>query len=260
MRTEERERRWSLEGRRAVVTGATKGIGRAVVGELCGLGAEVLLVARDEAGVRREVEELRGAGYRAHGAAADAATEEGLREIVAAAERQLGGADILVNNVGTNIRKKALDYSVEEYEWLLRTNLTSAFELSRLFHPMLKRSEAASIVNMVSVAGIVSVGTGVVYAMTKAAMIQMTRTLASEWGPDHIRVNAVAPWFTRTPLTENLLSQEEFHRRVIEHTPLGRVAEAEEVSGIVAFLCLPAASYITGQCVAPDGGFLARGF
>lgn len=260
MRGQEFRRRWSLEGRKAVVTGATKGIGRAVAEELCGLGAEVLLVARDPEGVRLATEELRDAGHRAQGVAADAATEEGRRAVAAEAARLFGGANILVNNVGTNIRKRALDYGAQEYERLLSTNLTSAFELSRLFHPALKEGGSGSVVNIVSVAGVVSVGTGVIYAMTKAAMIQMTRGLAVEWGPDDIRVNAVAPWFTRTPLTENLLGQQEFNRRVVESTPLGRVAEPDEVSGVVAFLCLPAAAYVTGQCVAADGGFLAKGF
>jgi len=252
--------RWRLDGRRAVVTGATKGIGRVVAEELCGLGAEVLIVARDAAGVGRAVEEMRGRGLRASGVAADAGTTEGRRVIADEAARLLGGTDILVNNAGTNIRKRALDYTEDEYEFLLRTNMTSAFELSRTFFAPLKESGQGSVVNVVSVAGLVSVGTGVVYAMTKAALIQMTRNLAAEWGPDGVRVNAVAPWFTETPLTESLLAQDEFRRRVVERTPLGRVAAPEEVSGLVAFLCMPAASYVTGQCVAPDGGFLARGF
>jgi tropinone reductase I len=251
--------RWRLDGRRAVVTGATKGIGRAVAEELCGLGAEVLIVARDEGGVGRAVGEMRGQSFREHGVAADVGLDEGRRSVANAAAGLLGGADILVNNAGTNIRKQALDYTQDEYEFLLRTNMTSAFELSRMLYPSLKESGAGSVVNVVSVAGMVSVGTGVVYAMTKAALIQMTRSLAAEWGPDGVRVNAVAPWFTQTPLTESLLAREEFHRRVVARTPLGRVARPEEVSGLVAFLCLPTASYITGQCVAPDGGFLAQG-
>jgi tropinone reductase I len=259
MDAKELGQRWQLSGRRAVVTGASKGIGRAVAEELCALGAEVLIAARDAAGVDRAVAEMRGAGYRAHGVAADVGLNEGRRAVVEATKRLMNGADILVNNAGTNIRKRALDYTEDEYEFLLRTNMTSAFELSRLLYPSLKESGTGSIVNVVSVAGMVSVGTGVIYAMTKAALIQMTRNLAAEWGAEGVRVNAVAPWFTQTPLTESLLAQEEFHRRVVARTPLGRVARPEEVSGLVAFLCLPAASYITGQCVAPDGGFLAQG-
>lgn len=252
--------RWRLDGMRAVVTGATKGIGRAVAEELCGLGAQALIVARNAEEIKRAVEEMSAAGHTVQGIAADVATEDGREAVTASALELLGGVDILINNAGTNIRRRALDYTSEEYEFLLRTNLTSAFELSRMLYPELKRSGAASVVNVVSVAGLVSVGTGVIYAMTKAAMIQMTRNLAVEWGADGVRVNAVAPWFTETPLTESLLAQEEFRSRVIERTPLGRIAAPGEVSSLIAFLCLPAAGYITGQCVAADGGFLARGF
>jgi Tropinone reductase 1 len=132
--------------------------------------------------------------------------------------------------------------------------------MCRLAHPLLKEAEGgARIVNIGSVAGSVWVGSGAPYAMTKAALDQLTRYLAVEWAPDNIRVNAVAPWYTRTPLANAVLDRPEFAERVLARTPLGRIADPDDISGIVAFLCLPCARHITGQIVAVDGGFLALG-
>jgi Tropinone reductase 1 len=176
----------------------------------------------------------------------------------------MGGIDFLINNAGTNIRKDSLGYSPEEFRFLFDTNLVSAWELSRLAYPLLKEaSEAAGdsgIVNIGSVAGSVAVGSGAPYAMTKAAMDQMTRYLAVEWGPDGIRTNAVLPWYTRTFRVSPYLDAPEFTGKVLARTPLKRIAESEDVSGLVTFLCLPASRYVTGQTIAVDGGFSAFGF
>jgi Tropinone reductase 1 len=254
------ENRWNLKGKKAVVTGASKGIGKAVAEELLSLGAEVLCVARGAEELDKSVAEWLARNLPAYRVAADVSTVEGRESVFAEIENQFGGLDILVNNVGTNVRKPTLEYTDEEYAGLWQTNVTSAFAMTRSAYPFLKASEAAGIVNVASVAGIVSVGTGTIYGMTKAALIQFTRGLAVEWGKDDIRVNAVAPWFTETPLTESLLAQEPVRQAIVARTPLGRIAAPEDVAGIIAFLCLPAASYITGQCVAADGGFLAKGF
>ncbi|MFN0168330.1 MAG: SDR family oxidoreductase [Bryobacteraceae bacterium] len=244
--------RWRLDGYRAVVTGGSRGIGLAIVKELLLLGAEVAVVARNRSELSRVV------GDEASGAlavAADVSMAEGRAAVIHALPSSWERVDILVNNAGTNIRKRSLAYSKEEYDRVMDANLTSAFELSRLLHPHLKASGRGSIVNIGSVAGITPIGTGVVYAMSKAAMCHMTGSLAAEWARDGIRVNLVAPWYTRTPLVESVLANEEIYRSILERTPMGRIAEPEEVSSVVAFLCMPAASYITGQLIATDGGF-----
>lgn len=256
-------KRWTLDGRRAVVTGATKGIGRAVADELIALGASVLLVARDAAEVEQQTMRAKqeyGAAGRVFGVAADVTQEHGRRTLLEEARRTLGGLDILVNNVGTNIRKPSLEYAADEYESLFQTNLSSAWEMCRAAHPLLAAGDNASIVNIGSVAGSLSVHSGAPYAMTKAALDQLTRYLAVEWAGDSIRVNCVAPWYTDTPLANAVLSNPDFAAGVLARTPLGRIAEPEDISGAVAFLCLPCARHITGQVLAVDGGFTAFGF
>ena len=251
--------RWTLTGKKALITGATKGIGLAIAQEFLMLGAEVTIVARNADNIQQQLESWKQLGLTAHGIAADVATAEGRQKISEEFDRSTNGLDVLVNNVGTNIRKKAMEYTADEIDYIFQTNLTSVFEMCRLVYPMLKNSDGGSIVNIGSVAGLVSVGTGAPYGITKAALVQLTRSLAVEWASDRIRVNTVAPWFTRTPLVKSFLENPDVLESVLARTPIGRIAEPEEVAGLVAFLCMPLASYITGQCIAVDGGFSVFG-
>jgi tropinone reductase I len=254
--------RWRLEGQTALVSGASKGIGLACAREFASLGADVLLVARDEPHldqVRAElIEEFPEREFFSF--AADVTEHEQRLEIfdwIADLEVPLS---LLINNVGGNISKPALEYSEDEVRALIGTNAVSAFELCRLAHPHLSEHANAAIVNLSSVSGIVHVRTGVAYGMAKAAVAQLTRNLACEWAADGIRVNAVAPWYIRTQRTEAALANADYLDEVLERTPMGRIGEPEEVAAAVAFLCLPAAAYITGECIAVDGGFLRYGF
>lgn len=258
--------RWRLDGRTALVTGASRGIGYACARELAALGARVLLVARDgdalEAARRELSEEFPACA--AHAFAADLSLAESRLEVFdwitdLHADEGLE-LSLLVNNVGANQVRAALDYPLAEVEALLRTNLLSAFHLCQLAHPHLAAHGAGAIVNVGSVSGLTHVRTGAPYGMSKAALHQLTRNLACEWAEDGIRVNAVAPWYIRTRRTETALADADYLDEVLARTPMQRIGEPREVAAAVAFLCLPAAAYISGECIAVDGGFLRYGF
>ena len=254
--------RWRLDGQLALVTGGSAGIGRAIARELLGFGADVLLAARDAAQLDKVREELaEDFPNRAVSTfAADIAVDEQRRELLDWVEDFGEGLHVLVNNAGGNLTRAATEYAEDEWRQIFEINLFSAFELARYAHPLLTKHAASCIVNVGSVSGITHVRSGAPYGMSKAAMHQMTRNLAVEWAEDGIRVNAVAPWYIRTRRTHDKLADPDYLDEVLLRTPLGRIGEPEEVAAAVAFLCLPASSYVTGECIAVDGGFLRYGF
>eukprot|EP00793_Prasinoderma_coloniale_P000623 PRCOL_00003772-RA len=255
--------RWSLEGATAVVTGASKGIGLAAARELGALGAKVLLVARTESDVRGAADALCGEGVEAVALAVDISTAAGRAAVVRTVDEELGGAlDVLVNNAGTNVRACALEQSADDYRKIFDLNVDAAYELTRALHTHLSCSARASVVFVGSAAGVASTGSGAAYGMSKAALASLTRTLACEWASDGVRVNCIAPWITRTPLLEEALKQGGGSTLAppLRATPLGRVAEPAEMGAAIAFLAMPASSYITGITMPVDGGLLCNGF
>ena len=245
--------RWSLEGRRAIVTGATKGIGKAIAEEFLTLGASVLFVARDEDEVENLADQWSSQGFEAYGFCADVTVQDDRKAIIEEAVAEMHGFDILINNAGTNIRKKTMDYKSDEIHHLLELNLISSFEMCRLAFKHLKESDYPSIVNISSIAASNVVKTGSPYAMSKAGLSHLSRYLAVEWGEFGIRVNCIEPWYIRTPLTEGLLTNDTIVESIKNKTPLPRYGEPEEIAGLAAYLCMTSSYYISGQVIAVDG-------
>jgi NAD(P)-dependent dehydrogenase (short-subunit alcohol dehydrogenase family) len=244
---------WQLRGRNALVTGGSRGIGLAIARELAELGASVLVVARTRADVDEVALEIGGAGL-----AADV-TSEADRARITAAARERGPLHVLVHNAGSNIRSPLVGYDDLTIQRMIALNLTAPILLSRDLHPELRAAGDASVIHVGSVAGHVALPTGVAYGVAKAGLAQAARILALEWARDGIRVNTVAPWYTRTQLVEPVLKRPEALAAILARTPLGRVAEPREVATAVAFLAMPASSYITGQCLIVDGGMTIQG-
>ncbi|HYR37023.1 MAG TPA: SDR family oxidoreductase [Burkholderiales bacterium] len=228
-----------LEGNVAVVTGGANGIGAATVRLLQKAGAKAISLDIT-AGV-------------------DVTDEKAVARAFAEVEQQHGGIDILVNNAGRANRKPAVELTREEWQAVVDLNLTAVFLCSRTAMPYMKKRGAGAIVNLASIMGFSGgIFPNASYQATKGGVVNLTRALALEWAPDNIRVNAVAPTFVRTDLTVPIFSNPDLVKRVMHHTPLGRLPEPEEIAAAIVYLCSPAARSITGVTLPVDSGFLAR--
>ncbi|UJF36342.1 SDR family NAD(P)-dependent oxidoreductase [Paenibacillus hexagrammi] len=244
----------------ALVTGAGRGIGKAPAIGLAEAGADVALIARTQNDLEQVAKEIRALGRQAYPIVADVTVREQVEGAVRQVVESAGRVDILINNAGMNIRSQALAVTDEEWDQIMQTNLKSAFLFAQVAGRQMKEQGYGRIVNIASVAGQVALRTGVVYAATKAAMIQMTKVLALEWGKYGINVNGIGPWYFKTPLTEKLLADPVYLGEIVARTPLGRVGELEELVGPAVFLVSDAANYVTGQTLFVDGGMTIYGF
>ncbi|XP_054797151.1 tropinone reductase homolog At5g06060-like [Prosopis cineraria] len=252
--------RWSLQGKTALVTGGTRGIGYAIVEELAQLGAAVHTCSRTESELNECLQQWVAKGFQVTGSVCDMASPTQRQDMITKVSSMFHGKlNILVNNVGTNIRKQTHEYTLEDFSFLISTNLESAYHMSQLAYPLLKTSKDASIVFISSISGVSALRDCSIYGATKGAMNQLTRNLACEWAKDNIKINCVAPGPIKTPRANQVLEDKTLLEDFTRGIPMQRIGEPNEVSSMVAFLCLPAASYITGQTICVDGGFTVFG-
>ncbi|QTM99612.1 glucose 1-dehydrogenase [Sediminibacillus dalangtanensis] len=248
-----------LDRKLAVITGASKGIGRAVALSFAESGADLVLIARNKdplQGVQKEAEEL---GSNVVTICEDVKNYSSIiRQLDDTIEDR--DVDIWVNNAGINIRSQAIEVTSEEMDQIIDINMKSSFFLAQAAAKRMKKQGGGKIINMSSVGGHVALRTGVVYAMTKSAIIQMTKNLAMEWGGDNILVNAIGPWYFPTALTEELLKDEQYVSDILARTPLKRIGKLEELAGAAVFLASDASNYVTGQTLFVDGGMTIYGF
>jgi NAD(P)-dependent dehydrogenase (short-subunit alcohol dehydrogenase family) len=251
---------FSLNNKTAVITGAGRGIGRALSIGLAEAGADVVLLSRTKADLEETAASIRSLGRNAYIVPTDVTSRAEIQEAVKYIEKQGLTIDILINNAGMNIRSNAFEVTDEEWKTIMDTNLKSAFMMSQEIGNHMKENRKGKIINIASVAGHVALRTGVVYAATKAAMIQMTKVLAFEWGTYNINVNSIGPWYFKTPLTKELLKNQEYVDDILAVTPLKRIGELEELVGPAVFLSSDAGNYVTGQTLFVDGGMTIQGF
>jgi NAD(P)-dependent dehydrogenase (short-subunit alcohol dehydrogenase family) len=251
--------RFDLTGDAALVTGAARGLGRAIALALAHAGADVALGLRAVNTGADLVREIEAMGRRALRLQMDMTRRDQISRAIEAAATHFGRLDILVNNAGLGPENPAENVREEDFDLTVAVNLKGTFFASQSAAKIMIRQKRGRIINMSSQAGFVALPTESVYCMTKAAIAHLTKCLAVEWGKYNITVNAVAPTFVRTPGTEPALADPAFHADVIERiAALHRIGEPVDVAGAVVFLASPAASLITGHTVLIDGGWTAR--
>lgn len=246
---------FSLENKVVVITGASKGIGKAIAEACAHYGADLALGNRNLEQGQAVADACRKEGQRAEAWQLDVGDVGSIRSFVDQVLAHYGRIDVLINNAGVNTPKPAIEYSEEEYDTIMNVNMKGVFFMTTLVgKSMIERQIAGNIVTITSQAAVVAGALRSIYGAAKSGAGHLTKSLAVEWAPHKITVNAVAPTFTRTPMLEAAIKNPDFARN-LEKIPMGRLAEPEEIAGAVVFLASDAARMVTGQTLCVDGGF-----
>jgi NAD(P)-dependent dehydrogenase (short-subunit alcohol dehydrogenase family) len=246
---------FDLAGQVALVTGASRGLGRAMAGALARAGASLALCARGEVDLASAREELRAAGARAETFPMDVLDPRSVEAAVEAALGCFGRIDILLNDAGVNVRKPVLEISPEEWDRVIDTNLKGYFLVARAVVPQMIARGRGKVINVSSILGGVGLPSQLPYASSKGGVVQMTKVMALEWARQGVNVNAIAPTYFETPLTEPVRRDPERNRFIVERTPMGRWGKPEDLEGTVVYLASRASDFVTGQVLYVDGGW-----
>ena len=247
-----------LKGRVAVITGASKGLGKAMALALAADGAKIVLIARNAGPLEEAAAEVRALGVEAVAIPADVADEAQVERLRAEVVARFGQVHILINNAGMNLRKPLADFTLAEWRLVLDTNLTSAFLMSRAFIPHLVSGGGGRIINLTSMMSHISLPGRVPYSSSKAGLLGFTKALALEMAPRRITVNGISPGPCATEINLPLLNNPEVSRQFTERIPLGRWGKVEEIGALAAHLCSDSAEFITGTDIVIDGGWTAQ--
>ena len=247
-----------LSGRVAVITGASRGIGRATALALGGAGAKLALVGRDQAKLAESLKLARETGAEAETFTCEVRDEAQVRKLAEDVSKRFGAVHILVNNAGTAIRKNVIDFSLEEWRALTDTNITGVFLMCKYFVPHMRGHGYGRIINLTSIMAHVSSSGRGVYSATKHAVAGLTKALAIELADDNINCVAISPGFVATELTAPLRADPAKNAELMAHTPMQRWGKPEEIAGLALYLCSDVAGFMTGNDVLIDGGWCAQ--
>lgn len=245
---------FDLTGQRALITGSSRGIGRAIAEGLAAAGAQIIVNGRDTQALGAAAADLAAAGAEVSALAFDVTDPAGVQQAIAHAEKDIGPIDILINNAGMQHRAPLEDFPPERFDAVMRANVYGPFLVGQaLARPMLARGKG-NIVNICSLMTRLARPSIAPYTASKGAIANLTKGMAAEWGPRGIRVNGIAPGYFKTELNQALWSNADFNQWLAARTPLARWGNVEELAGAAVFLCSPAASYVNGHILYVDGG------